>query len=231
MPVETTTVDDGFTKAWQIAAVEWREASARGTAGFFTSKEAWQRYLPAGFFGVASAVPPFKDQVLALLDAEIDAFRAVVLGPKETELLAALAKAPSLAQENQLGILYAQFGLLAKALERFEKIATAGKYVPAMINAANVYGLKKDYTKAQEYLKRAEKLQPDNTRVLIALAYSYFQAGNQTDAKEAYQRMSKIDPGLASRYPLFGAPAATAGQGRAARADKAMELFGTDWTQ
>ncbi len=231
MPVETTMVDEGFTKAWQTAAVEWREASERGTAGFFTSKEAWQLYLPAGFFGVPSTVPPARDQMLALLNGEIDAFRAAVLAPREADLLAALAKTSSAAQENQLGILYAQFGLLSKALEHFEKAIVASKYVPAMINAANVCGLKKDYAKAQEYLKRAQKLQPENTRVLIALAYSYFQAGNQVDAKKAYQRMSKVDPGLAARYPLFGAAAAAPGQGRAARADKAAELFGTDWTQ
>jgi tetratricopeptide (TPR) repeat protein len=121
--------------------------------------------------------------------------------------------------------------LFTKALEHFEKAIASGKYVPAMINAANVYGLKKDYAKAQEYLKRAQKLQPDNARVLIALAYSYFQAGNQADAKKAYQRMSKIDPSLAARYPLFGPTTAAAGQGRAGRADKSGELFGADWPQ
>jgi len=231
VPVETTMVEDGFTKAWQTAAVEWREATNNGTAGFFTAKDAWQLYLPAGFFGVASAAPPARDQLLALLNGEIDAFRSAVLTPRETEMLAALAKSPTLAQENQLGILYAQFGLFAKALEHFEKAIASGKYVPAMINAANVYGLKKDYGKAQEYLKRAQKTQPDNARVLIALAYSYFQAGNQADAKKAYQRMSKIDPSLAARYPLFGPATAEPGQGRAGKADKSSELFGTDWPQ
>jgi Tfp pilus assembly protein PilF len=103
------------------------------------------------------------------------------------------------AQENQLGILYARFGLLAKALEHFEKAITANNYVPAMINAANVCGLQRDCAKAQEYLKRAQKLQPDNTRVLIALACSYFPVGNYADAKVAYKRMSKVDPGLAAR--------------------------------
>jgi hypothetical protein len=58
VPVETTMVDEGFTKAWQTAAVEWREATNAGTAGFFTAKDAWKLYLPAGFFGVASAARP-----------------------------------------------------------------------------------------------------------------------------------------------------------------------------
>ncbi len=231
VPVETTMIDDGFTKAWQTAAGEWRDASAHGTAGFFTAKDAWQLYIPAGFSGIASTVAPASDALLALLNGEIDAFRATVLGPKETDLLAALANASSATQENQLGVLYAQFGLLTKALEHFEKAIAAGDYIPAFVNAANVYGLQKDYAKAQDYLKRAQKLQPDNSRVLIALAYSYFQAGNQADAKQAYERMSKIDPGLAARYPLFGTPAAAAGQGRAGRADKATDYFGSEWSQ
>lgn len=231
VPVETTMVDDGFTKAWQTAAGEWRDASAHGTAGFFTAKDAWQMYIPAGFTGVAASVPPARDTLLALLSGEIDAFRTAVLAPREAELLAALASSPSAAQENQLGVLYAQFGLLAKALEHFEKAIASGNYIPAFVNAANVYGLQKDYAKAQDYLKRAQKLQPDNSRVLIALAYSYFQAGNQADAKQAYERMSKIDPGLAARYPLFGTATAAAGQARAGRADKASEFFGSDWSQ
>ena len=142
-----------------------------------------------------------------------------------------LAKAPSPVQENQLGVLYAQFGELDKAIARFENAIAAKPYLPAMVNAANIYSMKQDYGRAQDYLKRAQKLEPDNARVLIALAFSLFQSGNESDAKSTFERMSRIDPGLASRYPLFGASSAQAGQGRAAREGAGQQLFGAEWVQ
>ena len=227
-PVETTMIDDGFVRAWQTGAAEWREASARGLAGFFTSREAWQRYLPAGFAGAQLSPPPSQERVAALFNGEIDAFRVSVLGPRETELLGQLSRASTAAQENSLGVLYAQFGMLAKALERFDK---AADYLPALVNAASVCSLRKEPDRAQQYLKRAERLQPDNPRVLVALAFSYFQAGNEKGAKQAWERMSRIDPGLAARYPLFGSASAAAGQARAGRVDASAGLFGADWVQ
>ena len=227
-PVETTMIDDGFMKAWQTGAAEWREAGARGAAGFFTAKEAWQRYLPAGFAGAQLSPPPPQERVAALVNGEIEAFRASVLGPKETELLGQLARASTPAQENALGVLYAQFGMLAKAQERFDK---AADYLPALVNAASVCSLRKEPDRAQEYLKRAQRLQPDNPRVLVALAFSYFQAGNEASEKQTWERMSRIDPGLAARYPLFGSASAATGQARAGRVDASAGLFGADWVQ
>ena len=227
VPVETTMINDGFMKAWQTAAVEWREATVRDAAGFFTARDAWQTYLPAGFAAAQSTLLPSRDRVVSLFAEEIDAFRAAALGPREAELLGLLATSPSSAQENQLGMLYAQFGLLAKALGRFEKAASGG-YLPAMVNAANVYGLQKDHERALEYLKRAQRQDPDNARVLIALAFTYFQAGNEAEAKSTFERMSRIDPTLAARFPLFGSAPAT-GQARAGRESAAKDLFGGDW--
>jgi WD40 repeat protein/tetratricopeptide (TPR) repeat protein len=226
VPVETTLVDQGFLKAWQTAALEWREGAAAGTAGFFTASEAWQEYAPAGFAAAQSSPVPPRERVVALFDGEIDAFRAAALGPREKEMLGELARDPSPSRENQLGVLYAQFGLLDKALGRFEGAVSRHGYLPAMVNAANVCGMKQDYGRAQEYLRRAQQLQPDNARVLIALAWSLYRSGNETDARSTFERMSRIDPALASRYPLFGPSGAA--QGRAGR-EGAPELFSADW--
>ena len=67
--------------------------------------------------------------------------------------------------------------------------------------------------------------------MLIALAFSLFQSGNESAAKSTFERMSRIDPALATRYPLFGASSTPAGQGRAAREGKGRELFGGEWLQ
>jgi tetratricopeptide (TPR) repeat protein len=117
-----------------------------------------------------------------LFTADLDGFREAVLAPREKELLGQLEKAPSPVQENRLGVLYAQFGLLTKALERFESAISKNTYIPAMVNAANVYSIQQDYGKAQEYLRRALQQEPDNARALIALAFSLFQSGNESAA-------------------------------------------------
>jgi tetratricopeptide (TPR) repeat protein len=231
IPVETTLVDQGFMKAWQTAAVEWREGKANGVAGFFTTKEAWQLYVPSGFVGTKSCAIPEHERVVELFTADLDGFREAVLAPREKELLGQLEKAPSPVQENRLGVLYAQFGLLTKALERFESAISKNTYIPAMVNAANVYSIQQDYGKAQEYLRRALQQEPDNARALIALAFSLFQSGNESAAKTTFERASKIDPSLAFRYPLSGAAAAPAGQARAAQEGKASEVFSADWVE
>lgn len=231
IPVETTLVDQGFMKAWQTAAVEWREGKANGVVGFFTTKEAWQSYAPSGFVGTQSSAIPARERVVELFTRELNAFRAAALGPREKEIMDRLQKTPSSIDENRLGVLYAQFGLLTKALERFQSAISTKAYLPAMVNAANVYTIQQDYGRAQEYLKRAQQLEPDNARVLIALAFSLLQSGNTSDAKSTFERASKIDPALAFRYPLSGATTAPAERGRAAREGKASELFGVDWVE
>ncbi|HVO39351.1 MAG TPA: hypothetical protein VMV03_10040 [Spirochaetia bacterium] len=241
IPVETTIIEEGFMKAWQAAALEWREGKTRGDAAFFSTSEAWKVYVPSGFAGAQPVAVPPNSRVVAFFNGDLDAFRAAALGPRETELLAALDKSPSPAADNHLGVLYAQFGLLDKALGRFEKAIAADGYIPALINAANVYVLRQDQARALQYLQRAEKKEPANARVLVALALSYALSGNDAGAKKAYEKMAKLDPALAARYPMFG-PAGGAGgaaaggagsaaQGRAARADAAQKLFGSDWAE
>ncbi len=239
MPVETTLPDEGFTKAWQAAGVEWREAEAAGTANFFTTAEAWSVYPPAGFSAPQPAVVPPKERVVALFNSELDAYRKVTLGPRESELLTRIDQSPSAGAENQLGILYAQYGLFAQALDRFKRALAHEDYLPAMINAANVLSIRRQYDEARAYLVRAEKIDPNNAHVLISLAFSYFQTGSEQEARRVFERASRADPGLAARYPLFtgknasvadgAAGTQTAGTPRAAKDSKAMELFGSEW--
>ncbi len=236
IPVETTVVDQGFTKAWRTAAVEWREANARGLAQLFTTKEAWRLYPPAGYSPAISTPIPERERVRSLYESDLADYRRSALVPREKAIIASLSLSPSPARENQLGILYAQFGLFEKALTTFEKVLSSTEYLPALINAANVCSLQKQYGKAQEYLQKAGRIDPDNAHVLVRLAFSYVQAGKESDARRTFERMSKIDPALAMRYPLFGGTTAgtTASsprttESRAARDLTAGRLFGSDW--
>ncbi|HUX21575.1 MAG TPA: tetratricopeptide repeat protein, partial [Spirochaetia bacterium] len=238
IPVETTALDQGFVKAWQIGAVEWREAAGRKTGKFFTTKDAWQLYPPAGFSAAQGAAIPSQERVLSQYKEELSAYRNHSLVPRETALLADISESPSSAGENQLGILYAQFGLFSKALEQFDHASSGTPYLPALINAANILSIQKQYDAARSYLKRAGEINPDNAHVLVRLAYSYLQSGKESEARSTFERMSKIDPALAERFPLFGPAANTpptptasgsSPTGRAAKIDSGQLLFGSDW--
>lgn len=62
IPVEVTLVKDGFLKAWQEGAKEWRENNSMDTAAFYPVHEAWTLYEPVGM--------PSEDIVIELPDAE-----------------------------------------------------------------------------------------------------------------------------------------------------------------
>ena len=64
MPVEITVIEDGFLKAWQIGAKEWRESSEQGKASFYSTEDAWAVYEPVGLFGTADISLPSSDHVV-----------------------------------------------------------------------------------------------------------------------------------------------------------------------
>ncbi len=231
MPIETTLPDEGFTRAWQTAGIEWREATAEQSANFFTTQSAWDVYAPAGYSAPEPVVTPPKAQVVALYKEQLDAYRKVTLGPKEAELVSQLNNNPSSEGENQLGILYAQYGLFNKSLEWFKRALTRGNYLPAMINAANVLSINKQYDEARAYLVQAEKLDPSNAHVLISLAFSYHETGSELEARNAFERARNVNPTLAARYPLFGNGLNKGGGDTLASSAnvKAMEWFGSEW--
>ena len=46
VPVEITELKDGFLRAWEAGAKQWREQSTRGQARLHRTREAWKTYEP-----------------------------------------------------------------------------------------------------------------------------------------------------------------------------------------
>ena len=192
LPVETTQFGEGFIKAWQTGAREWRTATAEGSAGFFETETAWKKYPPGGFSSKASVPTLPEGRLKALFSQELDKWREIALKPREKELLDLLAKALSPARENRLGILYARFGLFDKALERFDK---AGKnYVPALINSGIVLRQKREYLKSKEVFLQALEGDAKNTAAIAGLAEVYFDLGDKTEAESLLGKLRSLDP-------------------------------------
>jgi DNA-binding beta-propeller fold protein YncE len=224
MPVEITIIDDGFLKAWQIGAKEWREGSAQGKASFYSTEKTWAVYEPVGLSGKADISLPSSDRVVKEYIEEVNRLVSWEIFSREQKLKDELKiKGESPRLLNQLGVLYARYGLEAQAIEAFEKILAGGDYTPALINIGNIYYLRNDMKNAMLFYERALKKEPKNARVYIDLIRVYQNMERYDDAGALYSRLKKIDSKLAARFSyLMGAEA---GEGRASFAGGAHETL------
>ncbi|MFW6289303.1 MAG: tetratricopeptide repeat protein, partial [Spirochaetota bacterium] len=206
MPVETTELARGFTAAWLSGATQWNTAAQAGTAGFFTAREAWAAYPPAGPRTDAPVPEPDLDGTTVAARRELEAYRQIELEPKLRRLVGSAEDATRPAIENRIGILHATYGLFDEALNHFRS-AAAGGYVPALVNEANVLSLRGLHSQAQSVLERARKIEPANARVLLGLAAVYRDAGDESAARIVFEQAGELDSSLTLRFPLFDPPA------------------------
>jgi tetratricopeptide (TPR) repeat protein len=202
VPVETTALKEGFLQAWTLGARQWRDSSKAGQAGFFTTEEAWGDYQPVAFNipGVQASVPAreamarsFEEQMRRFVEREIaEREQALVQEAKKTQ-----GNQKAL---NNLGVLYARYGLLDKAAVQFDAALKRGEYVPSLLNQGNLLSLQERPEEALGYYQRALALQPNNPRAALAVARTSHQLGNFGDAKRQYDRLAALDPKLAEQY-------------------------------
>ncbi len=203
MPLELTT-GEGFVRAWQTGALQWRQAVDEGVAGWFTAEEAWRRYSPVAPPLSSTLDAVAESRVTSQVLVELDRFRELELAPRLSKVSEETRNKPGRVRSNRLGVLYATYGLLEEAATAFEE-AAVGEYVPALVNLANVLSINGDHETARDVLERARTAEPENARVLLGLAFSYWESGNQENARDTYAAASRISPTLARRYPLFDA--------------------------
>jgi tetratricopeptide (TPR) repeat protein len=220
LPVETTALDDGFSRAWQLGAVQWQEARESGSADLFTTRTAWSVYEPTPQQPQEISTPALT-MIASLTANELSRFRDLELEPKISRA-DPVPDDPAL--QNRRGALLAAYGLFDDARRWFLQSINKVEYVPGLINLANLSALDGDSEGAQRYLERAELAEPENPRVLIGLALLYWESGDQAQARSTYERASGIRPSLARRYPLFAGSSDTT-----SRAGTGSQLFATDW--
>jgi tetratricopeptide (TPR) repeat protein len=214
VPVEVTERREGFLKAWQTGAFEWREASAKQEAAFYPIHAAWQLYEPVGLPGSGGEITiPQASEVLAAFLKETDRLSNREITPKVKKIeeqMARQGKTPAL--YNKLGVLYAMYGFMDKAEAEFGKAHIQGDFAPALVNLGNLHFLQRNYPKAQEMYERAAKLNPDNAMVLVNLTKVYQELNKSELAGRTFDRLVLADPELAAKYSYLGA---SSGEGRA----------------
>jgi tetratricopeptide (TPR) repeat protein len=228
IPVEVTLVKDGFLKAWQEGAKEWRENNSMDTAAFYPVHEAWTLYEPVGM--------PSEDIVIELPDAEavfreysskLNQFIEMQIDEKVVQLIDKIqSNTNNLKYINKLGVLYARFGMYSEAIAEFKKITDKTNYLSALVNLGNVYYLQEKLSDALSYYNRAVNHSPDHPKVLLGLSLIYFKLERYAEATETYQKLEIEDTVLASKYSYLAEKAD--GTSRAALSDTSENVVWYD---
>ncbi len=222
IPVETTLRSAGFLDAWRSAASQWREAGARGLAGFHPVHEAWKTFPPVGLPADGSALsPPSAVAVKACFEAELAKLTALELKAR-LERLGPKPESGAAAFLNERGVLYARYGNYGEA-ERDLKAAAAEQYLPAAINLGNIAFLRSDYKGAYERYIQASRLNPDDARILVSAARAAAAMGRTDEVVTLLGRVRALNPALAERHSSL-AEASQAGT-RASKAGKEETIW------
>jgi hypothetical protein len=203
VPMEVTEFEEGFLRAWQTGAKQWREASARDQCRLIPVREAWAIYEPVGLPGESRTVNvPQEDRIMSAYLQELIAFIDRELYPKVAEIRSEINRTGgSPVAYNRLGVLYARYGLYERAEREFERVLNQEQgYVPALINLGNINYLKGNMRDAKEYYDRAYRQDPDNPKVLLTVARVNHEMENYGTVKETYTRLKKVDPDLAQQF-------------------------------
>ncbi len=201
VPVETTLLSAGFTAAWKDGARQWREHSRNNNAALIRIKGAWDLYKPVGFRTNADKdfTMPGDSDISGDFIASVNAYRENEI--RDQELASrSLYKAGSPESQNWLGVFNYRLGNTDRAIQILRKVLV-GKpdYVPALVNMGNMELLAGNFRKAQEYFQTANTTRPGNPVILMAIAKTYYRLEETDQAKELYQKVAAVDPGLAKQ--------------------------------
>jgi tetratricopeptide (TPR) repeat protein len=226
--VEITLVKDGFIKAWQIGAKEWRETSQNGTAKFFPIRDAWTIYEPVAFSEYRPAIiPPSESDIRSEYMRELDRFISAEVDPRVSKLNAEIrSSGGSLRLINNLGVLYAKYGLLEDAASQFEKILRSGEYPAALVNLGNIYYLKGDMRRSLQYYERALDRSPENSVALLGVAKASYELEEYSSVDNALAKLKNLDPDKAKQFSFLGS-----GASDTARASQAAVKEVSSWDE
>ena len=205
VPLEVTSVHEGFNKAWELGAKEWAENNAAGQAGFFPISEAWTAYQPVGLPGanVQVTVPP-ANKVLSAYLAEAQKYLDAALSPQIAALQDQINTTGSPQAMNSMGVLYAKYGQAAKAEQMFKQVLTKKAFLPSLLNLGHLYFQQDRWQDALTCYAQANEMDPSNPHTLLALARADTELKNYADARANYEKLKGINPDLAAQFAYLG---------------------------
>ncbi len=226
IPVEITLVGQGFVKAWQIGAQQWRSAARNRNEQFIPVREAWKTYTPAEAALQAALFLPDPREILPPYRTELSKYIDRRLGELVAQISGEIRQSggsPRL--YNKLGVLYAKYGRLNDAEPQFRQAVAKEPYVPALINLGNILYLKSDYPAARDLYARALAERPDNPSALLGYVKTNYELERYGEVNESLARLKQVDPAAA------GSVAFMASSSGGMRASAAMEKSVEGWNE
>ena len=201
VPVEITLVQEGFLRAWQIGAREWRDAVAAGSANFYPTHDAWKLFEPVAILGTEQSVElPKVDSLIerytTAMNDFIDREIASRVEQAQNDIAAAKRDPKPL---NKLGVLYARYSLYDKAAEAFRSSLRIVETAAAYVNLGNVQLLKNDFKSALASYQGALRLAPNDASVLLGLVRAAYELDDRTDAAKWLDQLSAVDEKTAEK--------------------------------
>lgn len=202
VPVEITMLKDGFLKAWDTGAREWRNNVDKGEAALFPIREAWTLYEPVGISEIdRGIIYPESKQITARYNAEMDRFIAREIHDRVLELQAKVRQSGNDPRAiNRLGVLYARFGKYKEAEEEFNKVLARTDYVPSLINLGNIHFINGKMELARRDFQKVLELAPGNAIGLLGVAKASFELDDYEAVIASFEKLETQDPGLAEKY-------------------------------
>ena len=227
LPVEITMVQQGFLKAWETGAREWRENNMDGNARLYPIHSAWEEFEPVGLAGASAAIDyPESNLVVADFAKTMTRFVEREIADKVLRLEERIRTASDKArQQNRLGVLYARYGLLEKAEGQF-RLSAGNKYGPAMINLGNILFMQEDYDEALDYYESAVEQNSRSGAAIVGVARTNYELENHGTVKRTYEKLQRIDPDLADQFRYL-----VSGSEDTARASAAMAHETVVWDE
>lgn len=204
IPIEMTLVgSSSFTRAWQKAAAEYRDWSAKKAVDIIEIQKAWESFKPATLPKDEIRPPKVaKEDIEAKFNGELEALARQRLLYLSNEYIEALKKNPAdTGSMTALGILYGENGMLTEALEQFQKILAVDKTdAAALNNIGNISLLQERLEDARQAYESALKSAPDDVGIMSNLARVLLRSGKKDKAKKLFQEAASIDPRVNRRY-------------------------------
>jgi tetratricopeptide (TPR) repeat protein len=216
IPIETTTLSDGFYASWKNASrliIKYPDEIE-----FLPTADSQSVYpsmpLPAATFAI---VEPLTEAVLETLERSLETTSNRLYESAVDRYQSRLDSAgPSRATKyrNQIGVLQARFGHLGVATETLEKLlADSPEYAAAYVNLANIHMLQDQVSLALEVLEKGVERTGGSPVVYISVAQALYQLGRKSEASEAYRQAIAESPRLADRFAYLAGDASTARAG------------------
>ena len=202
IPVEMTMVGSSFTRAWQKAAEEYRDWSAKGKAEIIVTQKAWELFKPVTLPSNDSKAGTAKRQEIdAKFPDELETLGRQRLNALSAGYVELLKNNPKdLAALTELGIVYGENGLYAEALQQFQKMLALDKEnAVALNNIGNISFLQERLADAKLAYESSLKVAPDDPGTMVNLSRVLLRMNKKEEEKKLFQQASSIDPRVVRR--------------------------------